>query len=146
MSFLWTVEKTQTAIDLWNAGQSGGQIAKALNAPSRDSVTRKISRLRAQGLLVEARPSPIKPKLVNIEAEMPMVRIAEPGRSDRPVSLIDAAFRQCRYPLWNEQSEPKLVCGTRTRNANCSWCEEHFRLIFVPAERRVRLRGTVRGD
>jgi hypothetical protein len=138
MSFLWTVEKTQTAIDLWNAGQSGGQIAKALNAPSRDSVTRKISRLRAQGIPVEARPSPIKPKLVNIEAEMPMVRIAGPGRSDGPVSLIDAAFRQCRYPLWQKHSDPKLVCGKRTRNANCSWCEEHFRLIWRAGEARTR--------
>jgi hypothetical protein len=130
MSFLWTVEKTQIAIDLWNAGQSGGQIAKALNAPSRDSVTRKISRLRSQGLAIQSRPSPIRPKLVNIEAAMPVIRFVGPLGSDGPVSLVEAGFRQCRYPLWQGRSEPKLVCGKRTRSAKCSWCEEHYALIW----------------
>ena len=138
MSFVWTADVVQTAIELWNAGGTGGVIAKAIGAPSRGSVTRKISRLRGQGLSIQPRPSPIKLKLVNIEAEMPVVRVAGRAPGDGPVSLIEAGFRQCRYPLWNGRSEPKLVCGKRTRNANCSWCEEHFRLIWRTGEARPR--------
>ena len=140
MSFIWTAETIRTAIELWNSGRSGSEIARAINAPSRDSVTRKISRLRAQGVSVEARPSPIKAKLVNIEAEMPVVRTAAPARGDGPVSLLDAGFRQCRYPLWETRSDLKLVCGKKTRNVNCSWCEEHDALVWRPAEKRIRLR------
>jgi hypothetical protein len=59
MSFNWTAENIQTTIELWNSGKSGLEIAEAINAPSRGAVTRKISRLRAQGLALEMRPSPI---------------------------------------------------------------------------------------
>ncbi len=140
MSFVWTADVVQTAIDLWNAGGTGGVIAKAIGAPSRGSVTRKISRLRGQGLSLQPRPSPIKLKLVNIEAEMPVVRTAAPARGNGPVSLLDAGFRQCRYPLWETRSDLKLVCGKKTRNVNCSWCEEHDALVWRPAEKRIRLR------
>ncbi len=146
MPFLWTAEVVQTTIELWNSGASGGEIAQAINAPSRDSVTRKISRLRAQGLAIQSRPSPIRPKLVNIEAAMPAIRFVGPLRSDGPVSLVEAGFRQCRYPLWDGRSEPKLVCGKRTRSAKCSWCEEHYALIWrtsgrTRSERPQRSRG-----
>ncbi len=59
MSFNWTAENVQTTIELWNSGKSGPEIAEAINAPSRGAVTRKISRLRAQGFALEMRPSPI---------------------------------------------------------------------------------------
>ena len=57
MSFLWTTEKIQTAVELWNAGKTGSEIAQAINAPSRGSVTRKIARLRARGMPVTERSS-----------------------------------------------------------------------------------------
>jgi hypothetical protein len=141
MSFAWTAEIVQTAIELWNAGGTGGEIAKAINAPSRDSVTRKISRLRCQGVPVQSRPLPIAAKPVNIEAETPVVRIMQAARSEGPVSLVEAGFRQCRYPLWDGRSEPRLVCGKTTRNANSSWCEEHHRLIWRAGEARARSRS-----
>jgi hypothetical protein len=62
-------------------------------------------------------------------AEMPVIP-AVPARSDGPVSLIEVGFRQCRYPLWEGQSDPKLVCGKETLTANSSWCEQHHALIF----------------
>ncbi len=46
------------------------------------------------------------------------------------MSLIEVGFRQCRYPLWERQSDPKLVCGKETLTANSSWCEQHHTLIF----------------
>ena len=138
MSFVWTADVVQTAIELWNAGETGGVIATAIGAPSRGSVTRQISRLRAQGIPVEAGPSSIKPKLINVEAEMPVIRVVRPAHGGGPVSLLDATFRQCRYPLWHGRSEPKLVCGKRTRNPKSSWCEEHFRLIWRTGDTRTQ--------
>src|SRR5918912_251667 len=129
-SFVWTAEKVQTAIELWNAGRTGSEIAQVIQAPSRDSVTRKINHLRRQGVPVQSRPSPIRPRPMIIGAEMPVVPAASSARSDGPVSLIEVGFRQCRYPLWEGQSGPKLVCGKKTLTANSSWCEEHHARIF----------------
>src|SRR5919205_384021 len=127
--FVWTAERVQTAIGLWSAGKTGSEIAQVIHAPSRDSVTRKISRLRRQGVPVQSRPSPIRPRPMTIGAEMP-VPASSSIRSDGPVSLIEVGFRQCRYPLWEGQSGPKLVCGKKTLTANSSWCEQHHALIF----------------
>src|ERR671929_58309 len=129
MPFAWSAQITQTAIELWNAGKTGGEIAQVIHAPSRDSVTRKISRLRRQGVPVQSRSSPIRPRPMTIGAEMP-VPAGSSTRSDGPVSLIEVGFRQCRYPLWEGQSDPKLVCGKETLTANSSWCEQHHALIF----------------
>ena len=130
MSFLWTAEAVQTAIELWNAGESGGEIAKAIDAPSRGSVTRKMSRLRSQGIAIQTRPSPIRSKPVNLEAAMAAVPASGPTPIHERISLVEAGFRQCRYPLWNGRSEPRLVCGKRTWTSTSSWCEEHHALIW----------------
>src|SRR5919202_5804666 len=139
MALVWTAENIQTAIGLWNSGKTGGEIAQAINAPSRGSVTRQISRLRAQGAPIEWHSSRIKPKPVRIEAEMPVIRRA-PAQSDGPVTLLEAGFRQCRYPLWDKRSDPRIVCGKKTVSPNSSWCEEHHRVVWKSAQRRVRLR------
>ena len=129
-SFVWTAERVQTAIDLWNAGRTGSEIAQAIHAPSRHSVRWKIGRLRRQGILVQSRPSPIRSRPMTVGAEVPVASPAPSARSDGPVSLMEAGFRQCRYPLWERQSDPKLVCGKKTLTANSSWCEQHHALIF----------------
>src|SRR5919206_1144681 len=72
-SFVWTAERVQMAIGLWSAGKTGSEIAQVIQAPSRDSVTRKISRLRCQGVPVQSRPSPIRPRPMTIGAEMPVL-------------------------------------------------------------------------
>ena len=129
MPFAWSAQVTQTAIELWNAGKTGSEIAQVIQAPSRHSVRRKLSHLRHQGVPVQSRPSPIRLRPMTIGAEMP-VPAGSSIRSDGPVSLIEVGFRQCRYPLWEGQSGPKLVCGKKTLTANSSWCEEHHALIF----------------
>jgi hypothetical protein len=139
-AFVWTAERVQTAIDLWNAGRTGSEIAQAIHAPSRHSVRWKIGRLRRQGLPVQSRPSPILSQRA-IGAEIPDAPSASLARSDGPVSLTEAGFRQCRYPLWERQSDPKLVCGKETLTANSSWCEQHHTLVF-PKRRHLREAGS----
>src|SRR5918911_1592790 len=68
MPFTWSAQVTQTAIDLWNAGKTGSEIAQVIQAPSRHSVTRKIARLRAQGVPIALRSSPIRPVSLSLES------------------------------------------------------------------------------
>src|SRR5918912_4022294 len=70
MPFTWSAQVTQTAIDLWNAGKTGSEIAQVIQAPSRDSVTRKIAHLRAQGVPITPRSSPIRPVSLSLEPRM----------------------------------------------------------------------------
>jgi hypothetical protein len=68
MPFVWSAQVTQTAIELWNAGKTTREIARAINAPSRGSVMGKIYRLRNQGIPLQLRPSSIQAKPVDSEA------------------------------------------------------------------------------
>jgi hypothetical protein len=134
--FAWTAETIQTAIELWSEGKTGREIAEAIRAPSPGSVRRKIGHLRARGVPVEPHQPPAIPKPVNIEAELPVVRpVAPERRNDGSVLLVEAGARQCRYPLWDKGSDPKLVCGKRTLDAISSWCEEHERLVWKTHDR-----------
>jgi hypothetical protein len=161
--FTWTAESIQTAIALWNAGRTGSEIAEVICAPSPGSVTRKLGHLRVRGILVARRrqtipwkiaglrvcrlPRPVPSvrvcplveprrslaslKPVNIEAEFVAVQPVAPERyTSGPVLLVEAGSRQCRYPLWDKRSDPRLVCGKRTVDATSSWCEEHHRLVW----------------
>ena len=137
--FAWTAENIQTAVALWTEGRTSAEIAEAIHATSPGAVTRQISRLRAQGVPVEERSSPIRSKPVSSEPGSPELRPAGSERhEDDPVLLVRAGFRQCRYPLWDKQSDPKLVCGKRTVDANSSWCGEHYALIWRAGEKRAR--------
>jgi hypothetical protein len=132
--FAWTPENIQTAVAFWNAGRTGREIADMMRAPSPGSVTRKLSHLRARGIPVEPRRSSANLKPINIEAEFAVVRPVTPERCvSGPVLLVEAGSRQCRYPLWDKRSDPRLVCGKRTVDAMSSWCEEHHRLVWKNA-------------
>ena len=129
--FAWTTENIQAAVELWSQGKTGRQIAEAICAPSPGSVRRKLGHLRARGLAVVPRRPVVSPKPMNSGAEFPVERpVAPDRRDDGAVLLVDAELRQCRFPLWNARSDPKLVCGKKTVNAMSSWCEEHERLVW----------------
>ena len=134
--FAWTAETIQTAIELWSQGKTGREIAEAIHAPSPGSVRRKLGHLRAQGVPVEPHRPPTMPKAVNIEAEFPGIwPVAPERRNDGSVLLVEAGARQCRYPLWDKRSDPKLVCGKITVDTMSSWCGEHERLIWKTHDR-----------
>ena len=54
-------------------------------------------------------------------------REAVPRPAPRPVPFLAAAHRDCRWPLWEGEEEPKLVCGA-PRIPDASYCREHWRL------------------
>ena len=44
----------------------------------------------------------------------------------RGVPFIEAGFNQCRWPLWETDADPRLVCGA-PRVPGSSYCEAHRR-------------------
>jgi hypothetical protein len=74
----------------------------------KDSPTREALRPRREGVELRRREA-----------------AARPG--PRPVPFLEAAHRDCRWPLWDSDSEPKLVCGA-PRIPDVSYCREHWRL------------------
>ncbi len=42
------------------------------------------------------------------------------------VLLIEAEPRHCRWPLWDDQTQAKFVCGSPRHSALTSYCCEHW--------------------
>ena len=56
------------------------------------------------------------------------------------VPLLDAGPHQCRWPLWETDTDPHHVCGAR-RQPGLSYCHEHQRRAFQPSvTTRLQLR------
>ena len=49
------------------------------------------------------------------------------------VLFIDAGLYQCRWPLWEADTDPRHVCGAR-REPDAPYCREHQRRAF---ERKI---------
>ncbi len=54
-------------------------------------------------------------------------REAAPRPGPQPVPFLATSHRDCRWPLWEGDDEPKLVCGA-PRIPDASYCREHWRL------------------
>ena len=54
-------------------------------------------------------------------------REAAPRPGPQPVPFLATGHRDCRWPLWEGDDEPKLVCGA-PRIPDASYCREHWRL------------------
>ncbi len=48
-----------------------------------------------------------------------------------PVPLLFAGRKNCRWPLWEGERDPKLFCGARRVPGSC-YCLEHWRLSRRP--------------
>ena len=44
-----------------------------------------------------------------------------------PVPFLATSHHHCRWPLWEREDEPKLVCGAPVI-PDASYCREHWRL------------------
>ena len=45
--------------------------------------------------------------------------------------FLKAQPHQCRYLI---ETRPPIICGEPTKNLNCSWCEEHYGIVFTKSE------------
>ncbi len=63
------------------------------------------------------------------------VQAIEGGPDRSPVSWHMAGRLHCRWPLWEGDDEPKLVCGAR-RVPGSSYCHTHLRVSMARPQRR----------
>ncbi len=51
------------------------------------------------------------------------------------VPLLEACWNQCRWPLWQQASDPQLVCGAPVTRGK-SYCCEHMGRLFKTSDPR----------
>ena len=81
--------------------------------------------------------SPAKPK--GPERKPPPPALAPPP-SNGTIPLLDTKLGQCRW-LYDDGK----CCGLKTTTISSSWCQSHYRIVFVPAPYRPRPWSPVHG-
>jgi GcrA cell cycle regulator len=132
----WTEQDEAILTRLWNAGQSGSQIAKVLRI-SRNAVIGKVHRLElphrtaAKPINVAHIRKPVhrKPKLRAVVKPVAVV-VAKPAVSQIAlnVGLLDLTRTMCRWPTSGDK--PHLFCGVECGEA--TYCAHHAAMAFTP--------------
>lgn len=60
------------------------------------------------------------------------------GPRAQMIALGGAAYRTCRYPLWDDDlprpPRPAPFCAAPVAALGCPWCATHFAIVFVCAQ------------
>jgi len=145
----WRIEKL---IELHGRGFSGGEIARLLSASdwkaTRSAICGQISRLRIDGLLPPAKPSPKAGRRVGkaIESAVKSARLKTvPQRTyiaplePQAVNVVDETKRipfealtahSCRWPIGDPSSPNFGYCGEK-KLAGRSYCAAHYQRSVV---------------
>jgi GcrA cell cycle regulator len=146
----WTDERVEELRRLWNDEEmSASQIARAMGAPSRNSVLSKIHRsglnLRqgnrprlpvSRGPALRA-PRPIVEKLPVVE--LPPV-VLETGEH---ITLMTVGDRYCRWPIGDPRDADFYFCGNKPIEGG-PYCEAHHRTAHQPRQSLERAPHTAK--
>lgn len=145
----WTPERTVEVKQRWEAGESAGEIGRAMNC-TRSAVIGKVHRLGLNGRLY-LRPKNGKKRAPvdsgQLKKRINRIRKAAGGRALRiietitsdpfavpptepinPTKLLDLAFGQCRWPCEGEGLET-IFCGGEVVKG-LSYCGGHCRMAY----------------
>lgn len=144
--------------ELWEAGKTGGEIAEAFGT-TRSAIMGRVHRLRKRGVILAERPA-IKRTKEQVEAArlsskvvtMPFVMpkysakqkparkkepepvkevlefvAPEPAKKRGPKTILTLGAFDCRWIR-----PDKKYCGELAKSARTPWCEEHYKLVYVP--------------
>jgi hypothetical protein len=142
----WTEQQGKIAKQLCAEGKTATQIA-AVVKKTRNAV---IGYLHRNGIRMgEGRRPPViqkpkverKPKVIHRKVEKserkPPILSFEPiwkkKVGDMGIPFLKAGHNQCRYVV---NTSPAMVCGEPTKTVSCSWCEEHYEIVFQRPEPR----------
>ena len=107
MAFQWSDAAIETVKTMWAVGSTVAEIADAIGAPTRNTVTGKVHRL---GLKVRRcpprRPSPSRIKKARAEVE-------RSASSRGLVRLMDLEAGMCRWPIGTPKTPGFGFCGCR---------------------------------
>lgn len=154
----WTEQRKATATELWLAGKSASEIARAIGDTTRNAVIGMIHRAKLAARMTPTRPShtlrqrpPRVRKLTPQRYHPPMAAPPRPAELDAiaalspldpTLSVLKLGAYTCRFPIGDPKEPGFAFCG-RTCDADEPYCVQHRKLTYVPTNPR-RAQGTVR--
>lgn len=147
MIFRWTDENEAELRRLWAEGKSASQVAKAIGAPTRNTVIGKVSRLglqrgmsraevareggaaRAKQKRGTAKPAAFRPLQFAPPRRPPVPRPIPAFGIGTP--FLDLPVDGCRYAVTPDDVETHLFCGA-PRAEGKPYCEGHCGVAFRP--------------
>ena len=130
------------------AAEIGAEVGKTRNAVigylNRNGI--KMSDVTGQFLPPKPRPKPVRVerrsgvihrKLEKKEKKPPILKfdaIRTKG-GIMGIPFLKAGQGQCRYII---EEHPAIICGEPTKSINCSWCEDHYAIVYVKPEPSAR--------
>ena len=146
----WTEQQGKIAKDLCAKGKTAAEIGVVVKK-TRNAV---IGYLNRNGIRMSdvtgkfAPPVPRKPpvrverkagvihnKLKPIVKKPPILKFDPVRTKDgiMGIPFLKSGPNQCRYII---EERPAIICGEPTKSMSCSWCEEHYNVVYVKAEPR----------
>ena len=121
----WTNKKIDKLKELWEQGDMAVEIAEVFGV-TKNAIIGKVNRLnlaprKRGGSQRIKRPREFVP--INAEPE-------------NPTPLESLTSDQCKFPLWDKPTDPKLFCG-RGRWDRASYCKMHYAKSHIKNPRFV---------
>lgn len=125
----WPADRTERLIALWEDGATLDVCAEKLGV-SRNAVRGKVHRLRARGIPLANRSSPIKQKAVPHPKPLPLpsmvsVKVLEPPLPEPPPRSVDT----CAFPI-GEPGTPSFRWCSETVVRGSVYCFAHHSLCY----------------
>ena len=121
----WTDKKIDKLKELWEQGDAATEIAEVFGV-SKNAIIGKANRLnftprKRGGAYGIKRPRESVPIVIEPE---------------NPTSLESLTSDQCKFPLWDKDTDPKLFCGKERWN-KASYCKMHYEKSHVKNPRSL---------
>ena len=121
----WTNKKIDKLKELWEQGDMAVEIAEVFGV-TKNAIIGKANRLNftprkrggAHGIKRPRESAPITIELEN------------------PTLLESLTNEQCKFPLWNKRTDPKLFCGKESWNKS-SYCRMHYDKTHIKNSRSL---------
>lgn len=137
---VWTPEKDDLCIQLWNSGQSMSQVGDALGV-SRSAIAGRLRRLRSKGKQVrggdvgvhnEAQRQAGRQRVTTRPASSVVRSPKAPvvAMPPRLINIFELHDRECHFPVAMEQGV-HLFCGNPAR-LKSDYCDHHHRVVWQP--------------
>jgi hypothetical protein len=152
----WTKEELDIVVRMANDGRSASQIAIVLNTGrTRNAVIGVINRRKISLQIKRPQPPPRKPRktvvlsIVNVRVprstpnppkavaavEKFVAPLKRPNVEYGPTLFTETERDQCRFII-GRRGHDSIVCGEPIFKK--SWCKHHYKIVYVPPERRVK--------
>lgn len=134
----WTDERVEQSKVLWTEGLSASQIALVLGGVSRNAVLSKLHRIGFAGTVPHASKPARSQKYASPPPELPKPEPAPPApaieapKQDCSVTIFEAGFLNCRWPLWSleDHADTRRYCGAM-KEQDSPYCRAHEAKAFT---------------